>query len=297
MTLRNPNSSAFDPSRETPENTPATNAGTELCLDIRRGRTAFPNRPIEGPVFLIGSAEFCDLRLGGPGVPEVHSRISIERGTAQIEALADAPALKVNGQETRTSVLAETDRVEIGAFEFLVCRRAPASDELQPVETQVLDSEDDGFDFDELQNLSAAELVDRIENEQELVEEFEYRRRLGAMALMQAVHERKRELSHDAPQEDDVLLPIPAAGEGEGADNEESLSAELQQLLAQLTELSQTLEERSARLSRREAGYADAVSLLLDAQDKLAMQIEFVAGRLAGMREQQPVQNSTRAIA
>ena len=82
-----------------------------------------------------------------------------------------------------------------------------------------------------------------------------------------------------------------------GLPDEENLSAGLQQLLVQLTSLSQALEQRSARLSRREAGYAEAGTLLLGAQEKLATQLDYLSTRLSGLQEESNDKNSTRASA
>src|SRR3712207_3653250 len=40
-----------------------------LYLEVSRGRTGFPLRPVRTPRFLIGSAEACQLRLGGSEMP------------------------------------------------------------------------------------------------------------------------------------------------------------------------------------------------------------------------------------
>ena len=84
---------------------------------------------------------------------------------------------------------------------------------------------------------------------------------------------------------------------GDAIDEEENLSAGLQQLLVQLTSLSQALEQRSARLSRREAGYAEAVMLLMNAQEKLASQLDFLSTRLESIQDESDESNSTRASA
>jgi len=276
-----------------------TTAGAHpaFVLQVERGRTEFRSRPVDVPEFLIGAAADCQLRLGGNSIPPRHSRIVVAEGTARIEILADAPPLSVNGSVVREAVLSEGDEVEIGSFAFVIRRESPAANNAvsENPSAGANDLEAESFDPEELKGLSALELVDRIEREQEMVDEFESRRQHGAAALLHAVRERMQQRTEVAKVSDDVLLPMPQHAP-ELAD-EESLSEGLQQLLVQLTELSQALEQRSERLSRREAGYADAVSLLFDAQEKLALQLEFLAGRLSGIRQQQPEAEPTRAIA
>src|SRR5690349_7584916 len=74
--LTNPNSSHSAGISET------TAAGQKLrsdfFIEIHRGRTEFPSRPIGLQQFLIGAGVECDLRLGGTQMPAVHSRLFVE---------------------------------------------------------------------------------------------------------------------------------------------------------------------------------------------------------------------------
>lgn len=276
---------------------------SEFSIEIRRGRTEFPSRPVGPTPFLIGSGEECDLRLGGDQIPAVHSRLFIEDNTLHVEVLASHPQLAINGRAAKQGILLDGDKLNMGSFEFVIRRHAHHAAESAPTivnEVELGDLDDfevDDFDVEDLAGLSAAELLDRIEKEQAFVDAFENRQRMGARALVNSVRER---LHVDEPRQTidelDAVIPIPTAEENEFAD-ESHLSAGLQQLLVQLTSLSQALEQRSARLSRREAGYAEAVSMLLDAQEKLASQLGYLSSRLVEIQEQQGDANSTRASA
>ena len=72
-----------------------------LTLEICRGRTRFPERPVAGPRFFIGSGEGCDLRLGGDLLPSIHSLIQTRGEGLFLEPIAANPPLLVNGQQTR----------------------------------------------------------------------------------------------------------------------------------------------------------------------------------------------------
>jgi hypothetical protein len=166
--------------RHTPDGVPAgadahaIAASPRLFLTIRRGRTRFPRRPLEGESFLIGSGPDCQLRLGGT-VPAHHSTIALVDNEPRIAAVAAQPPLRVNGAECRESVVRSGDLIEIGPFALAVEMPQPAE-------------------------LTAAELVSLLESEQALVDEFESGRLRGGEALFNAVHRRVDELSR-APAE------------------------------------------------------------------------------------------------
>jgi hypothetical protein len=100
-----------------------------------------------------------------------------------------------------------------------------------------------------------------------------------------------------AAEELESVIPIPITAEDDTHEEEANLSAGLQQLLVQLTSLSQALEQRSARLSRREAGYAEAVTLLLSAQERLASQLDYLSSRITSLKDDSSDANSTRVSA
>jgi hypothetical protein len=298
--LISPNSSPF-----ADVSAPAGELPSGFSIEIRRGRTEFPSRPIARFPFVIGSGDECDLRLGGDQIPAVHSRMFIDEDTLHVEAIASTPALIINGRAVRKGVLLDGDKLGIGSFEFIVRRKTQPSQNISMAALMAeaaIDGFDnfevDDFDQDDLEGLSAAELLDRIEKEQAFVDAFENRQRMGALALLNAVRERMHIEEPDAIADElDSVIPIPTIPEAAVSDEEENLSAGLQQLLVQLTSLSQALEQRSARLSRREAGYAEAVTLLLGAQEKLATQLDYLSTRLANLQEESADKNSTRASA
>ncbi|RPI85854.1 MAG: FHA domain-containing protein, partial [Planctomycetaceae bacterium] len=105
-------------------------AEPHLVLEITRGRTRFPLRPVPGPRYLIGAAVTCDLRLGGNGMPALHSLISVEDQIYTIEAIASDPPLKVNGERVQVADLRDGDLLEIGDVELtvrMVAGQSPAS--------------------------------------------------------------------------------------------------------------------------------------------------------------------------
>src|SRR4029077_10738480 len=76
-----------------------------LVLEVTRGVTRFPRRPVTHPRFLIGAGSTCDLRLGGEGIPALHSLITVSGRDITLEAIAAEPALRVNGRVVQTAIL------------------------------------------------------------------------------------------------------------------------------------------------------------------------------------------------
>lgn len=103
-----------------------------VFLEIKQGRTAFPYRPVQGNRFLIGSASCCDLCLGSQSVPQLHSLLHIDKDDVVLEAVADFPLLKINGEIERSKSLCDGDVIEIGRFQLVA--RISSSFNTTPVE-------------------------------------------------------------------------------------------------------------------------------------------------------------------
>lgn len=297
-----------------PSSTPAVNETAPLVLEITRGRTRFRSRPVAGPRFLIGAGVTCDLRLGGSDVPVLHSIITIISGEVHLEAIAPNPVLIVNGRGVREVELTDGDVIGIGDVELrarLTVPHAPAA--LQSVDANPIVT--DGAD-EPLAELSAAELIERIEAEERQIEEFEERRLTGARALAQSAFSRVARIPGAVPRETNRPHSVPAphflskrpqvlAARGRTqpavdrpapGNDDGSFLQELEQLGRQLTELSQELQSSSQRSTVRETHYAEATELLMQTQDKLASQLETLVSQVSGI-QQQAAPSKPRAIA
>ena len=149
-------------------------------LEITRGRTRFPLRPVQGTEFLIGSAADCDLQIA-KSYPEFYALITPVDGCIRISPLAIDPPLEINDVCVDSSVatrLANGDRLAIGEIEMTV-----HVDELA----------DSGL---AVSGLSAQQLVDLLDQEMQEVEAYESRMRQGATALLEHV-----QASAEAPAE------------------------------------------------------------------------------------------------
>lgn len=271
---------------------------TYLVLEIIRGRTRFPNRPVAEPRFLIGAGVTCDMRLGGQDMPALHSLITRGDVGPEIEAVAATPALVVNGQKVRTARLSDGDTIHIGEVELVahVTAVRPTA-ELPP---QIVATQDAPPPVD----LSALELVERIEAEQRQIERFEARRELGAQALLQAarvgrpttlepvLHPRVP-APHFLSKRPQVLAAQNRAAPAQGDD---SFLKDLSQVGAHLSSLSQEIRNNSTRAKDREARLVEAAETLLDTQERLAEQLEAVIEHVASAQPALPLAKP-RAIA
>jgi hypothetical protein len=228
------------------------------------------------------------MRLGGQEMPPLHSLIFVDGEDIWLEAMAATPELRVNGR-TQTSVrLVDGDRIEIGTIELVAHIPAQAEKSIQPQESQA-ELHEERLE-PAASELSAKELVERIEAATELVNEFEERQRLGIEALQAAIQQREQQqASADAPAH--AVLPIAnAVPERPGVD--------LDSLVVQLAGVVGELEKRSGAEWRREAGYLDAVSTLFETQDRLSRQLEILLRRVAFLNaERSSGREQGRAIA
>jgi pSer/pThr/pTyr-binding forkhead associated (FHA) protein len=89
-------------------------------LEITRGRAKHKCRDVRSQAFLIGSAPDNDLVLGDPRFDELHSYVYLTPRKVTIRRLGGSPPLCVGGQEVSVATLADSDRVQMGPYEFQV---------------------------------------------------------------------------------------------------------------------------------------------------------------------------------
>ncbi len=259
-----------------------------LYLEIRRGQTEFPERPVYSRNFLIGSGCDCDLRLGGAGIPEAHCVLVARASEVCIQWLAEAPPLYINGELTHECSLCEGDEIAIGRFEFIVHRlmghaavakeqkhAKPDAQPNPPLETgallNLLSEAKQQEESADLAETPASELAAKWETDQELIEEFEAAVRQGEAALLYAAAQRAADLMDDPSLSKTSEPPVPRSA---GDPIEEEVLEELEQVIEQLSGFSAELEQRAKRLAEQEATQTEAAELLLDAQKELAAQLD-----------------------
>lgn len=249
-----------------------------LAFEITRGKTQAPIRPLNREHFLLGAGGKCDLRLGGAGMAAIHSVVVQRDGEVLMEALADQPPLVVNGRVVQSVALQPGDTIEIGAF-CLVLRAYTAPEVALAGGVESVPSaashaevgespEDSGMQ--NLQALSAAELCERIEQEEELLSDFESRRRQGAESLLARV----RALSARSSVQPVAEPPV----------KPQELVRELQTAVRELNRLVSALDQRLQQMPERTDARESAS--LLEFQQKLISRLDDVLLRISRLNDQ-----------
>ena len=249
-------------------------------------------RPVSTPRFLIGSSSRCDLRLGGTQIPPLHTLIVDDGADVWVEAMAAEPPLLVNGRAETSARLADGDRIAIGPIELVAHVHEAASAAAAPVAETVDENLEMAADEPAAEELSAQELVERIEAATEMVNDFEARQRLGIEALQAAIHAREPQAAQIAPAGEAVLPMAPAVAQPASRSD-----FDLESLVVQLSGVIAELEKRSGAEWKREAGYLDAVSTLFETQDRLSRQLEILLRRVASLNAERSNREPGRAIA
>jgi hypothetical protein len=263
-----------------------------LVFEITRGRTQSPLRPVSRDRFLIGAGERCDLRLGGKGMPAVHSVVHVDGREIWLETLADSPDVRVNGRLTRSAALEPGDDLEIGSFSLTLHRTT--SDE--PVQapriygasvSEILSDAELANPLD-VEELTARQLVDLIDQEEALIEEFEARRRMGAQALMDVVRQRFADTDTDTDAEDEQPVAEEPA-------SPRQLLGELQAAIISLNEFAQEFEQRTEKLSQPET--QRVANSLLDFQQQIVSRLDGVLEKIALIDQAQSHEAPRRDVA
>lgn len=205
----------------------------------------------------IGSGATCEIRL--PEGPVLHSVIRFEAGAVWIEADDESTDLTVNWRTCRRMALRDGDVITVAGCDITVLCR--------PVGT----IEDDAARLaEDISQLTAEELCDRMLSEQSAVDEFESSRLNGWRKLMAAIKEAAEagqtpeELVHEDLLRADVLDNSPAV----------EFSGDCERLLDQIREMSEMMSGRTQELDECENELLAATSLLQETQDRVSHQIE-----------------------
>ena len=237
-------------------------------------RTEHSSVTVDRDGFLIGAHPRCDLRLNDRSIPMWHSVIHIQGGAIWIEAADDETSLVVNDRKCRRMALRHGDHFHIGPFPFSI--------ELCPSGCDALAISAPGH-FDccedvpqELANLSAEELCDRIVSEQSKIQELSDDKSSGWLALLQAI-----EAVHEVPTQVD-----PATAQNVSFIEEQR---DLDRLMSHMEQIQETISEQTKVLNEREASVS-TTSKLLDASQQDVVQ------RLDEMIEQLNMPESTNEL-
>lgn len=282
-----------------------TESQARLTLEICRGCTRFPLRPVVGRRFLIGGGICCDLRLGGEEIPSLHSLLLAEDDQIVLEAIVQTPPLKVNGQHVEHAEIKDGDIIEIGTFQLLVhAAQLPQTSISEPHMTQYDKLPEDIAqsipDETKLEDLTAAELVERIEQEQAMVDDFEGRRRQGADALLAAALEQAKRGTAGEAVDNDVSEPtrLRMVEANESAESEqpvvvntaEAVLEEAQQLLRLMKDYAQQIDERTQQISEEGRQSIPTSTQLALMQKQINQRLDELIQQAAAVSDDEPPQ-------
>ncbi len=259
----------------------ASNLG--LCLEIGRGQTEHPLRPMTRlhDKFLIGGDDDCDLQLGGPDIPALHCLLQRNGGDFWIEAVAPDPQLFVNCQPVSSCLLRDGDHIEIGTFQLVVRldrqrqQETVAHGKVEAASSMSHLSLDDNFDREKVAELSTEELVDALDHEMQMIERFDRRLKLGAGALIDAVQQhRDRTDLRTAPESSSEVM------------TQNTATQDLDRIVKQLNHAFLNFDQRSQNIERREAACLEAAALLLEVQERMVGQLAEIEQKLAELHDQ-----------
>jgi Inner membrane component of T3SS, cytoplasmic domain len=288
-----------------------------LVLEVTNGQTEHRLRPVLHKRYLIGSGKNCHLQIGEENFPPLHSIILNGPEGAEIELIASSSELIINGEKTESVVLTQDDEVQIGQIKFNVHQQESIGEIMDP--SQNISQKHDKNDQEEalteeahivpfpamdsleenqteenqaeinLSELSAEELVDLIQEEEQLIEEYETGIQTGYSALLHeaGITEEQININSTEPEtsEDEWNLLRLKLSQIVGHplsehDSQEEIQAanenDLEQVVLQLCEFAEELEQRSILISNREKEYSAATEELLSSQKILAEQIDYL---------------------
>ena len=122
--------------------------------------------------------------------------------------------------------------------------------------------------------LSPAELIELIEQEEELIEEFEARKRMGIETLMNTLRENQPEAES---------APPPAIQRPAETGRPRDLLVELETAISSLTRFAEELEQRASRLSHQD--FQRTAATLLDFQQQIIGRLDAVLAKVAEARQ------------
>ena len=241
-----------------------------LYLEIQAGQTRFPRRPVRPGRFVLGAHPTCQMQLGGDDMPLIHSLLVTDEAGVVLERIASHPPLLVNGNDVESVEINDGDLIQIGG----VCFSVQFDEDFQPIKLESAESKQISLtdpqlfneaDEPELSSLSAAELVDLITADMELVEDFESAQALGLAGMADAA------LSLENSYEESLFGDAMADFD---ADDPESI-------YQHLSRIAEDLNSRAVLLRDASNMPAEQTKILLEQQALLSRQLDSLVNRLA----------------
>lgn len=217
-----------------------------------------PVEPVCVGEFRIGSGSNCHLRFGESDVSEVCAVLNVERDVVLLQSAVSGSPVVVNGSPTVECRLADGDLLEIGE-QRLLFRLATCQNRITLDEEAFAVSEEQNNQRD-----TPEQLVDRLSEQIELVEELAHTPDTGIVELMQAVAEagssdQSRPAAEEATELEQVKALLLKHHEASRI-RLESLTEVLDSVVRQQKLIADTLEVMSERIQavNTDGGYSQS---------------------------------------
>lgn len=111
--------------RQSPRGPHYPTSSPKVQLEIVRGQARRMFRPVEVAVFLIGTAEDCDMVLGDSQFPEAHLYLLTTEEGVSLRWLGVGPEVTVGGRPVSTTQLQHDDCIRTAQYEFRIHIQPP----------------------------------------------------------------------------------------------------------------------------------------------------------------------------
>jgi hypothetical protein len=215
-----------------------------------------PIEPVAMGEFLIGSAAHCHLRFGDAGIPDVHTTLHVAREIVLLRSETTKPGILVNGQLETECRLADGDMLELGRHRMLF-RLSAAEQRITLNEEQFAAADVKQRAVLVEDGLNVQQLVDRLEEQLDLVDELTHSPDDAMLDLLKAVAGAGSKESlqrEDQGSELQEVKQLIQKNQEASRIRLESLTAVLDNVVRQQKMIADTLEVLSDRIQAIDAG-------------------------------------------
>lgn len=143
--------------------------------------------PVALGEFLIGSGAQCHLRFGDRTIPVVHTILSVDHDIVRLHSSVADPPIVVNGTPETECRLADGDLLELGDYRLLF--RMAAAENRITLDEELFVHNTLSEQEARVKNVTDAErLVDRLDEQIQLVEELAHTPDQGVLELLKSVN-------------------------------------------------------------------------------------------------------------
>lgn len=212
-----------------------------------------PIEPVAIGEFLIGSAPHCHLRFGEEGIPDVHTTLHVDRDIVLLRSDATNSPVFVNGQQETECRLSDGDMLEVGEHRLLF--RLSAAEQritLNEDEFAVPRAPQESANMQDA--INAQQLVEKLEEQLNIVEELTHSPDDGMLELVKAVAQTSHEKQPRATSELQEVKQLIQKNQETSRIRLESLTTVLDNVVRQQKLIADTLEVLSDRIQSMDAG-------------------------------------------